>query len=109
MGLAFPKPARVRDPKFIEWSKFQGCALRYLGGCCAGLDFHHVLSRGGAGSDSVMGGSDYAGLAVCRIHHGMFHAGRVSVTFDRYEYLLRQLHRWLVNGEREAWLEVKHD
>ena len=105
-GLMFPKPRQVRDRAFVQWSKADGCAMRYLGGCSTGLDFHHVKTRGGAGSDPVCGGSDYAGLAVCRIHHGLLHTGKASMAVV-YEHLLRRLHLWLVNGEREKWQEVK--
>jgi hypothetical protein len=100
-GLMFPKPTQVRDPAFVQWSKADGCAMRHLGGCSTGLDFHHVATRGGAGSNPVYGGSDYAGMAVCRLHHGMLHEHREPVTFNVYAHLFRRLHMWMT--------EVKHD
>jgi hypothetical protein len=96
----FPKPQRLRDPDFVAWSKASGCAMRHLGGCCKGLDFHHVATRGGAGSNPVYGGSDYAGLAVCRVHHNLLHSVplTVQVGFSVWEHLFRRLHMWMTEG-----------
>jgi hypothetical protein len=109
--LAYPKPRREVDEDFKAWSVSQGCAVV---GCQNRADFHHVKARGGRGSDPLLGGSDYCGMAVCRFHHSLLQTATFEQRYrftkqtglDVWEHLFRQKYRWDY-GERERWLAEK--
>jgi hypothetical protein len=103
----FPKPTLTEDSAFREWSKFEGCALLVLGHCGGQVEFHHLKRRGARGSDPVLGGVDYCGLALCRFHHRLLQDLPLwdtvpSARFNPWLHAFRQYYRWL-HGERERW------
>ena len=109
--LAYPKPKREVDEDFKAWSVSEGCAVL---GCMNRADFHHVKTRGGRGSDPLLGGSDYCGIGACRFHHGLLQNGTVAQLYkfseqtglNVWEHLFRQYWLW-THGERERWLVEK--
>jgi hypothetical protein len=95
-ALAFPKPARLKSPAYLDWIKRHSCLLCPV----TAVDPHHTRKRS-------VGGSDYRALPLCRKHHS--ECERVGVlTFqkrhhiDFAEEIVRHLERYVAELEREA-------
>ena len=108
---AYPKPKREVDEDFKAWSLADGCAIF---GCPNRPEFHHVKRIGARGSDAILGGSDYCGMAVCRFHHSLLQDAtrgqlakfEAQTELNVWEFLFRRYWRW-THGERERWLAEK--
>jgi hypothetical protein len=70
----YPKPKRIVDKNVIAKCRAYGTCM--LGGDCFGdLDPHHIKSRGSGGGD-IEGNV----ILLCRRHHTLAHAGKISKT-----------------------------
>ena len=73
-ALAFPKPERLRDRKYLSWIKRQGCLLD-------GRSAHaHHLESGGVGTK----GSDRLTVPLCWQHHRELHDRGRQAFEDRH-------------------------
>jgi hypothetical protein len=92
-ALAFPKPARLKDPAYLAWIKQQRCLL-----CNSPVDPHHTVGIGA-------GGSDYRALPFCRRHHQECHrVGKLTFqkrhNIDFAEEIVRHLETYLAQMEK---------
>lgn len=72
MGLR--KPKRYENPAYLDYVRSQPCVAC---GWSAGVDAHHVISRGA-------GGSDLTAIALCRPHHAEIHTLGIAGAEERW-------------------------
>lgn len=78
-ALAFPKPRRTRDDRFLEFVRSMRCSIHPLG-CPAmsgPVDPHHIVTRGA-------GGSDHYTIPMCRAMHDTLHSIGLEEFEDRF-------------------------
>ena len=71
MGLAVPKPVRVKSKRYLAWVRLRRCCIGYE--CDGAVQAAHVLSVGAGGHDTYT-------VPLCAKHHtGQLHQwGRQS-------------------------------
>jgi hypothetical protein len=98
------KKKRIVDPKLLREVRSRGCAAAYEGGCFGRVDPHHLRTRG-AGGDDV----EENLMALCRMHHTVFHQTSASFFAARCWKFLSPKNRvkilMLIKkiSEAEAW------
>jgi hypothetical protein len=106
--MSLAKPRRTTSEAFRKWLPHE-CTCRGPN-CYGGLEYHHEKRRGAAGSDPLLGGSDFAGTWLCWHHHmlaqGRFPEFELDLGMSVWEWLFRQLYGYAME---RGLLEVDGD
>lgn len=88
-NIAFPKPKRVQDKKYLKWMKAHLCLMwnpwakdRH----CQGQVISHHISTGGMGTKC----SDYETVPLCNEHHREIHDKGKKIFQAKYELDLKE-------------------
>jgi hypothetical protein len=84
-NIAFPKPKRVQDKKYLEWIRWHLCVADpdFI---CSGQIIPHHINAGGMGTKC----SDYETVPLCNEHHREIHDKGKKIFQAKYEIDLKE-------------------
>lgn len=110
--MLFPKPTKIREPKYLRGFQHEDCTAKHLGGCGGDVCASHLDSSGGKGMGTKV--DDSATNPLCFIHSrqeekdrfGFWHKLFAEDTFFLVQclkaYRFLKFLKWLASEGRES-------